>query len=77
MLPGKAESAGPFYIVWTGAAVAQIRSEQWPYQVKRLESQVSPLQRWPALDVDPALPAADPIRAGLALYKTQCLLAIN
>ena len=39
MLPGKAESAGPFYIVWTGAAVAKIRSEQWPYQVKRLESQ--------------------------------------
>jgi mono/diheme cytochrome c family protein len=73
MLPGKAESAGPFYIVWTGAAVAKIRSEQWPYQVKRLESQVSPLQRWPALDVDPALPASDPIRAGLALYKTQCL----
>ena len=73
MLPGKAESAGPFYIVWTGAAVAKIRSEQWPYQVKRLESQLSPLQRWPALDVDPALPASDPIRAGLALYKTQCL----
>jgi mono/diheme cytochrome c family protein len=73
MLPGKAESAGPFYIVWTGAAVAKIRSEQWPYQVKRLASQVSPLQRWPVLDVDPALPASDPIRAGLALYKTQCL----
>jgi mono/diheme cytochrome c family protein len=73
MLAGKAGSAGPFYIVWTGAAVAKIRSEQWPYQVKRLESQASPLQRWPALDVDPALPATDPIRAGLALYKTQCL----
>jgi mono/diheme cytochrome c family protein len=73
MLPGKAESAGPFYIVWTGAAVATIRSEQWPYQLKRLESQASPLERWPALDVDAALPATDPIRAGLALFKTQCL----
>jgi len=73
MLPGKAESAGPFYIVWTGAAVAKIRSEQWPYQLKRLASQASPLERWPALDVDPALPATDPLRAGLALYKTQCL----
>lgn len=72
-LPGKAESAGPFYIVWTGAAVATIRSEQWPYQLKRLESQASPLERWPALDVDAALPATDPIRAGLALFKTQCL----
>jgi hypothetical protein len=57
MLPGKAESAGPFYIVWTGASVTNIRSEQWPYQLKRLESQASPLERWPALDVDPALSA--------------------
>jgi mono/diheme cytochrome c family protein len=73
MLPGKAESAGPFYIVWTGASVAKIRSEQWPYQLKRLASQSSPLQRWPALDVDPALSATDPARAGLALFKTQCL----
>jgi mono/diheme cytochrome c family protein len=73
MLPGKAESAGPFYIVWTGASVANIRSEQWPYQLKRLASQSSPLERWPALDVDPALPATDPARAGLALFKTQCL----
>jgi mono/diheme cytochrome c family protein len=73
MLPGKAESAGPFYVVWTGASVAKIRSEQWPYQLKRLASQSSPLQRWPALDVDPALSATDPARAGLALFKTQCL----
>jgi mono/diheme cytochrome c family protein len=73
MLPGRTESAGPFYIVWTGASVAKIRSEQWPYQLKRLESQPSPLERWPALDVDPALSATDPTRTGLSLYKTQCL----
>ena len=73
MLPGKAQSAGPFYIVWTGASVALILSEQWPYQLKRLESQPLPVERWPALHVDPALPATDPIRAGLALFVTQCL----
>jgi mono/diheme cytochrome c family protein len=72
-LPGKSESAGPFYIVWAGANVAAIRSEQWPYQTKRLESQDSPLSRWPALDVEAALPPSDPARAGLALYVTQCL----
>ena len=72
-LPGKDQSAGPFYLIWTGAAVATIRSEQWPYALKRLESQPSPVERWPALYVDPALPATDPIRAGLALYVTQCL----
>ena len=73
MLPGKTQSAGPFYIVWTGASVAKVRSEQWPYQVKRLESQPSPVERWPVLNVDPALSVADPARAGQALFVTQCL----
>jgi hypothetical protein len=32
-IPGKKNaSAGPFYIVWTGAEVASIHSEQWPWQ---------------------------------------------
>jgi len=72
-LPGKTASAGPFYIVWTGAAAATIRSEQWSYQVAKLESQPSPASRWPALGVDPALPATHPARAGQALFVTQCL----
>jgi mono/diheme cytochrome c family protein len=72
-LPGKAVSAGPFYILWTGAAAATIRSEQWPYQVAKLASQPAPATRWPALGVDPALPATHPVRAGQALYVTQCL----
>jgi mono/diheme cytochrome c family protein len=72
-LPGKSASAGPFYIVWTGATVAAIRSEQWPYHVAKIESQPSPVARWPALDVDPALPATHPVRAGQALFVTQCL----
>lgn len=72
-LPGKTQSAGPFYIVWTGAAVASVRSEQWPFQVKRLESQTLPLERWPALNVDSSLPAADPARVGKTLFVKQCL----
>jgi mono/diheme cytochrome c family protein len=72
-IPGKSESAGPFYIVWTGAAVGTIRSEQWPYQMARLVSQPSPATRWPALAVDSALPPTDPVRAGQALYVVQCL----
>jgi mono/diheme cytochrome c family protein len=72
-LPGKTASAGPFYVVWTGAAVATIRSEQWPYQVAKLVSEPSPLARWPVLGVDPALPATDPVRAGQALFIKQCL----
>jgi mono/diheme cytochrome c family protein len=29
----KDSSAGPLYIVWTGAEVGSIRSEQWPFQM--------------------------------------------
>jgi mono/diheme cytochrome c family protein len=72
-IPGKDVTAGPFYIVWTGAEVGSVRSEQWPYQMAKLESQQSPAARWPELAVDPALPATDPIRAGQSLYVVQCL----
>ena len=40
-LPHKDENAGPFYIVWTGAEVGSIRSEQWPYQLAKLVNQPS------------------------------------
>jgi mono/diheme cytochrome c family protein len=72
-IPGKDASAGPFYIVWTGAAIGTIRSEQWPYQLAKLVSQPSPATRWPALAVNSALPATDPVRAGQALFVVQCL----
>jgi mono/diheme cytochrome c family protein len=72
-ISGKDLSAGPFYIVWTGAKVASIRSEQWPYQMAKLVSEPSPVSRWPALAVGSALPATDPARAGQALFLVQCL----
>jgi len=72
-IPGKDVSPGPFYLVWTGAEVDEIRSEQWPYQTAKLESQPSPASRWPELAVDPSLPATDPVRAGQALFVVQCL----
>lgn len=72
-LPGKTVSAGPFYLVWIGKQAASVRSEQWPYQIARLATQPSPSARWPALAVDPALPATAPIRAGQSLFITQCL----
>jgi mono/diheme cytochrome c family protein len=73
LLPGKTATAGPFYIVWIGAEAATIRSEQWPYQVAKIESHPSPAARWPALGVDPTLPATHVVRAGQALFVTQCL----
>jgi mono/diheme cytochrome c family protein len=72
-LPGKSASAGPFYIVWTGAAAASVSSEYWAYQVAKLVSEFPPAMRWPQLGVDPALPATHQARAGQALFIAQCL----
>jgi mono/diheme cytochrome c family protein len=73
-LPGEKVSAGPFYIVWLRAEASGIRSEQWPYQVVTIRSVDSPAKRWPAMGVDPSLPAGDPIRAGQTLFVTQCMV---
>jgi mono/diheme cytochrome c family protein len=72
-IPKKDASAGPFYMVWTGAEVGSVRSEQWPYQMAKLVSQPSLATRWPALSVNSALPPTDPVRAGQALFVVQCL----
>lgn len=72
-LPGKTVSAGPFYIVWLHPEASGIRSEQWPYMVAELRTADSPAKRWKELAVDPKLAADDPVRAGQALFVTQCM----
>ena len=73
-VPGKAESAGPFYVVWLKPELSGVRSEQWPYAVASFRSAESPVHRWPVLAVDETLPADSPIRAGQALFITQCMV---
>ncbi len=73
VLPGGKASAGPFYIVWVHPEASGVRAEQWPYMVVRVRNTDSPAKRWPALGVDPALPADDPVRAGQALFVIVCL----
>lgn len=73
LLPGKPASAGPFYLVWLRPQQGDVRPEQWPYMLGSLAAAADPLLRWPQLAVAAALPAADPARAGAAVYVTQCL----
>lgn len=72
-IKGKDYSAGPFYTVWTGGDLSQVRSEYWAYQAAKLLSQDSPATRWPELTVDAGLPADDPARLGKAVFIAQCL----
>ncbi|MCM8735040.1 cytochrome c [Azospirillum sp. A1-3] len=72
-LPGKEVSAGPFYLVWVRPEASGVRSEQWPYQLARIVASDDPLRRWPQLAVEPGLAADSPIRAGQAVFITQCM----
>jgi mono/diheme cytochrome c family protein len=72
-LPGKSFSAGPFYVVWLKPEASGVRSEQWPYQAAAIRGGDSPAKRWPQLAVDASLSADSPIRAGQALFVTQCM----
>lgn len=74
VIPGKTISAGPFYVVWLRPEASGVRSEQWPYAVASFRGAEQPVRRWPALAVDDALPADSPIRAGQALFVTQCMV---
>jgi hypothetical protein len=40
-IPGKDESAGPFYIVWLGDQASSVPIMKWPYQVVSLSVQAS------------------------------------
>lgn len=72
-LPQKAETAGPFYLIWDHPEKSAVAREQWPYQVTRLTFVESPIHRWPQIAV-PATTAADaPARHGQDVFVTQCL----
>jgi mono/diheme cytochrome c family protein len=72
-LPGKAGSAGPFYLVWEHPQRSGVGNEQWPYQVASLTLAESPAHRWPQMAVAASLAADDPARRGQAVFTAQCL----
>jgi mono/diheme cytochrome c family protein len=71
-IPGKAKSAGPFYIVWVGHQASYVPIMKWPYQVVSLSVQDAPARRWPSLAVDPMLPALHPAREGQIIFVSKC-----
>jgi mono/diheme cytochrome c family protein len=73
LLPGKAQSAGPFYLVWEKPEAAGISAEQWPYALAALTEVASPVQRWPAIAVATSLPADAVTRRGQAVFIVNCL----
>ena len=72
-LPNKADSAGPFYLIWEYPERSGVVAEQWPYRLVRLSLVESPLHRWPQLALPINLPAGSPARRGQELFLTNCL----
>ncbi|MFO1413667.1 MAG: cytochrome c [Burkholderiales bacterium] len=71
---GAAATAGPFYVVWLEPQKSRIAPEQWPYQVARIE-EIAPLTtRFPALLPAASVSPYDPIRRGLTVFTTNCVV---
>ncbi|MFC0084720.1 c-type cytochrome [Dyella flava] len=71
-LPGNKGDAGPFYLVWTHPADANISVEQWPYQIVRIQRTQDAATRFPATAPAASLPVSSPIRYGYTVFQRTC-----
>jgi len=71
-LPGNKGHAGPFYVVWTHPASAKVSSEQWPYQVARIQRTAAMAERFPATAPQASVPADSPVRHGYLVFQRTC-----
>jgi len=71
---GARETAGPFYLVWLRPEKSHIAPEQWPYQIARVEDVASLAQRFPDLLPAAGVSSTDPIRHGLTVFTTNCIV---
>jgi mono/diheme cytochrome c family protein len=71
-LPNNKGDAGPFYVVWTRPAAAAIGTEQWPYQLVRIQPTQDVATRFPATAPATSVPANSEIRHGYAVFQRTC-----
>jgi mono/diheme cytochrome c family protein len=71
---GSPATAGPFYLVWVRPERARIAPEQWPYQIARIEAVAPITARFPALLPAANVHSTDPIRRGLNVFTTNCIV---
>ena len=69
-LPGKAASAGPFYLVWTNPQASSIGSEEWPYQIASFTILTDARDVFPKIYPADDAPAA--IQNGFKSFQRNC-----
>jgi mono/diheme cytochrome c family protein len=70
LLPGKANSAGPFYLVWTNPRASDIGPEEWPYQIASFHVLTDPASVFPK--IYPAADAPPAVQNGLRSFQKNC-----
>lgn len=71
-LPDHKGDAGPFYVVWTHPAAAKVGTEQWPYQLARIQRTQDVAARFPATAPDASVPVNSPVRHGYVVFQRTC-----
>lgn len=71
---GSPATAGPFYLVWLRPERARIVPEQWPYQIASIQDVAPIAVRFPALVPAANVQPSDPIRRGLTVFTTNCIV---
>jgi len=72
-VPGSGD-VGPFYVVWIDPAASGVTSEQWPFKVDAIRIAPTLAARFPQIAVDKSVPANSPIRRGMTVLTTQCMV---
>lgn len=70
--PSKAETAGPYYLVWRDPQASGISREGWPYHVTGFEVKESMKATYPKIYPDSKLPENHPVSRGFKLFTKNC-----
>ncbi len=71
----KAQTAGPFYLIWENPEKSKIMTEEWPYQLAGFDlSDKSYASLFPNTVPENGLKVTDPVMKGHALFMTNCFV---
>jgi len=71
---GNPASAGPFYLVWLNPERARIVSEQWPFQVAKIDQVASLGVRYPAILPAPNISPNGSVARGYVVFTKNCIV---
>lgn len=71
-LPGNKGDAGPFYVVWVRPTAAGVSTEQWPYQLARIQRTKDIAERFPHMAPGASVPGGNPVSRGYVVFQHTC-----